>query len=232
MAAERQKVTIRQQCKNFLRGGLCGMFATCCIQPLDITKVRIQLYSEAGAESLNPIKVAKDIFHEGGIRRFYIGLDSALLRQASYTTMRMGLYFNMTDYFLSKKPKGQNLAFWEKCALSLSAGGFASLFGTPFDLALVRVQSDGTLPVEQRRHYKNAGDALVRITKEEGVKNLWRGATPTIVRAMAINLGMLAPFDECKERTAKFTGGYGSKQNILLSSAVSGFFRSVLGTAI
>ena len=229
MSASRERVSIQQQAKNFLRGGLCGMFATSCIQPIDITKVRIQLYSEAGASNLSPFKVAKDIYKEGGMKRFYIGLDSALLRQATYATLRLGLYFNMTSCLLEKKPKGQNLAFWEKCFLSLSAGGVASFFGTPFDLALVRVQSDATVPFEQRRHYKHAGDALLRITKEEGISNLWRGATPTVVRAMVINLGMLAPFDECKERTAKFTGGYGSKCNILLASAVSGFLAAFLG---
>lgn len=33
---------------------------------------------------------------------------------------------------------------------------------------------------------------LCRIVKEEGVAGLFRGATPTIVRAMALNMGMLA----------------------------------------
>lgn len=38
--------------------------------------------------------------------------------------------------------------------------------------------SDGRLPIEQRRNYKNVADALWRITKEEGVFALWKGATP------------------------------------------------------
>ena len=33
--------------KNFLIGGLSGMTATSCIQPIDMVKVRIQLKSEA-----------------------------------------------------------------------------------------------------------------------------------------------------------------------------------------
>ena len=36
--------------------------------------------------------------------------------------------------------------------------------------------------------------------KEEGVPSLWRGCVPTVVRAMSLNLGMLAPFTEVKER--------------------------------
>lgn len=33
------------------------------------------------------------------------------------------------------------------------------------------------------------GDALVRIAKQEGVSRLWAGASPTVVRAMALNFG-------------------------------------------
>jgi len=38
------------------------------------------------------------------------------------------------------------------------------------------------------------------VIKEEGVLGLWRGCTPTVVRAVALNLGMLATYDEAKER--------------------------------
>lgn len=35
-----------------------------------------------------------------------------------------------------------------------------------------------------------------------GLFTLWRGCTPTVVRAMSINFGMLASYDEIKERAA------------------------------
>jgi solute carrier family 25 (mitochondrial oxoglutarate transporter), member 11 len=212
-----------RQIKNYVRGGFSGMFATCCIQPLDIIKVRIQLRSEAVGEglSLSPVQVAKDLYKEGGVRNYYTGLDSALLRQATYTTLRFGFYFNLTDYMKMKKEPGANLSFLEKSLISLTAGGCASLFGTPFDLILVRMQSDGMLPVEQRRNYKNVIDACRRVPKEEGFLNLWKGATPTVIRAMAINFGMLGPYDECKERLAKYFGY--TKKNYIISCAIAGF---------
>lgn len=74
------------------------------------------------------------------------------------------------------------------------------------DLILVRCQADGILPPEQRRNYKNAIDALFRICREEGVLALWRGATPTVLRAMSVNLGTLAPFDEVKDILNRMTG--------------------------
>ena len=79
----------------------------------------------------------------------------------------------------------------EKVGSSLTAGFLGALVGNPSDLALVRFQSDGSLPPEQRRNYKHVFDAFSRIIKEEGLLTLWRGSGPTIVRGMAMNLGMV-----------------------------------------
>lgn len=68
------------------------------------------------------------------------------------------------------------------------------------------MQNDTVLPVEQRRGYKNVIDAFVRIVREEGVAALWKGSVPTAMRAMSLNLGMLAPYDEAKERLKKLSG--------------------------
>jgi len=62
------------------------------------------------------------------------------------------------------------------------------------------MQADNQLPVNERRNYKNVFDAFARITKEEGILGLWRGATPTIIRAVVLNLAMLASYDEVKEK--------------------------------
>ena len=44
----------------------------------------------------------------------------------------------------------------------------------------------------------------VRIVKEDGAIGLFRGAGPTVVRAMALNMGMLASNDEASSRTPCF----------------------------
>ena len=61
------------------------------------------------------------------------------------------------------------------------------------------MQADNQLPVAERRNYKNVFDAFAKITQEDGILGLWRGATPTIVRAIVLNLAMLASYDEAKE---------------------------------
>jgi solute carrier family 25 oxoglutarate transporter 11 len=96
------------------------------------------------------------------------------------------------------------------------------MVGTPADLVLIRMQSDSTLPVESRRNYKNVFDAFGRISKEEGLKSLWKGGAPTVVRAMSLNLGMLVSYDESKEILEKLLGKERANTTWFLSSVISG----------
>ena len=50
------------------------------------------------------------------------------------------------------------------------------------------------------RAVQGVGDALTRIVKDEGVGGLFRGAGPTVARAMALNMGMLASNDQVRPR--------------------------------
>ena len=70
--------------------------------------------------------------------------------------------------------------------------------GNPADLALVRMQADARLPEAERRNYGNVVNAFRRIVKDEGFFALWRGATPTVIRAIVLNLAMLSSYDEVK----------------------------------
>lgn len=73
-------------------------------------------------------------------------------------------------------------------------------------MALIRFQSDNNLPPAEKRNYKNVFDALGRIYREEGVKGLWTGSVPTIMRAMAVNCSQLVAYNETKEQLLKFSG--------------------------
>jgi hypothetical protein len=51
----------------------------------------------------------------------------------------------------------------------------------------------------ERRGYRNVGDALSRIAKEEGYGALYKGLAPNIGRGMTMNMGMMACSDQAKE---------------------------------
>ncbi|MBA0708410.1 hypothetical protein Golax_023538 [Gossypium laxum] len=120
---------------------------------------------------------------------------------------------------------GKPLPLYQKALCGLTAGAIGACFGSPADLALIRMQADATLPAAQRRNYSNAFHALYRIVGDEGVLALWKGAGPTVVRAMALNMGMLASYDQSVE-FFKDSLGLGEAATVIGASAVSGFFAS------
>merc|ERR1712121_19515 len=93
-----------------------------------------------------------------------------------------------------------------KAALGMTAGGSAAFIGTPAEVALIRMTSDGSLPADKRRNYSSVFNALARIYKEEGLTTLWRGATPTMARAMVVNAAQLASYSQAKQ--AILNSGY------------------------
>jgi solute carrier family 25 oxoglutarate transporter 11 len=91
----------------------------------------------------NPqIGVAKDIIAKDGFGALYRGLSAGLLRQATYTTARLGIFQQITAY-AKEMNNGQNLPLWQKAACGLTAGGLGALVGTPADLTLIRMQASG-----------------------------------------------------------------------------------------
>jgi solute carrier family 25 oxoglutarate transporter 11 len=211
----------------FINGGAAGMVATTVIQPIDMIKVRLQLAGEGvkTGPKATPLSVTREIMAAGKVMDLYTGLSAGLLRQAVYTTARLGFF----DTFMKKltiraKDKGTQIGFAERAAAGLSAGGLAAMIGNPADLALIRMQSDGLKSLAERKNYTSVIHALQSIAKSEGVGALWAGAAPTVVRAMALNFGQLAFFSEAKQRL-KDTN-MSSRAQTLSASAIAGFFAS------
>ena len=208
--------------KNFFFGGLSGCIATLVIQPIDMVKVRIQLASELG-QSVSPFKITKDFYRDYGFKAFYRGLDSAIIRQSLYATTRLGIFYSLMDFF---KKQNENVSVMKKSFSSITGGALAAIAANPADLILIRMQSDGILPPEQRRNYRNFIDAFSRVVREEGIFSLWRGCGPTVTRAVIINFALLVPFEEFKQRLKNVI------TDVKTRTMVSSFMASFIGSLI
>ena len=78
------------------------------------------------------------------------------------------------------------------------AGALGGLVGNPSDVVNIRMQNDSSLPIEQRRHYRNAFDGIFRITREEGIPTLFRGLTPNLVRGVLMTALQVVTYDIAK----------------------------------
>ena len=211
-------------CKPYFCGGSAAMFASSCIHPIDLVKVRLQLVGMGSSTGTRPgaVAVAKSVIQQEGVGGLYRGLSASLTRQATYGTARIGLYQAFSDKVSEWRGVKGPLPLGWKFATSFTSGAMASCIGNPFDVSLVRMQADAMQPANERRNYKGVVDAVTRITREEGFGALYHGFRPTLLRAIAMNVGMMASYDTVKETVTELNGKGTSTD--LISSAAAGFF--------
>ena len=174
------------------------MLASACIHPIDLAKVRLQLFATLnpeGTKKPNFVSMIAKMIKEEGVTSVYAGLSASLMRQAIYGTARIGLHRTFSDMLLAANDN-KPLPFYTKAAGGMASGAIAVCIGTPFDVALVRMQADSMKPKESRRNYTHVFNALSRIMREEGFAKLYSGLAPNVLRGMAMNVGMMACYDQ------------------------------------
>jgi len=198
---------LAKKIEPFACGGSAATFASVVIHPIDLAKVRMQLFGQ-----LNPGKpipsfpaLLSAMVKRDGILSVYKGVDASIGRQMVYGTARIGLHRTFSDKLVEMND-GHAISFVQKALSGMASGSIAVCIGTPFDIALVRLQSDGMAKPEDRRNYKNVFDALIRTRKEEGLGALYKGLAPNILRGMSMNVGMMACYDQSKEVVASLLG--------------------------
>jgi len=217
--------------KPFIFGGISGIVATSCIQPIDTVKVRIQIVGETAGKGakIGPLAIGKDILNKEGLNGLYKGIDSAIFRQITYGTARLGTFTFLNNRKIQELG-GKKPDLLTNAGYAVTAGFIASMIGNPADLVLVRFQSDSSLPEADRRGYKNVFDAFRRVVKEEGLYTLWRGASPTVGRAVSLTLGQMASFPEFK-KLVNGARGLGAGEEDVLTRIVASSLAGVVCAA-
>mmetsp|Transcript_30177 Transcript_30177/g.39756 ORF Transcript_30177/g.39756 Transcript_30177/m.39756 type:complete len:306 (+) Transcript_30177:210-1127(+) len=210
----------------FVCGGAAACFASTCIHPIDLAKVRLQLFStlNPGAPKPSFPALLSGMVQKEGFMSIYAGLSAAIMRQAIYGTARIGLHRTFSDKL--EKINGGDVPFYQKTLSGMLSGAIAVTIGTPFDVALVRMQADSMKPLAERNNYANVFDALARVAREEGFKSLYAGLAPNIGRGMSMNVGMLACYDQARQMICAVLGDDPKKPGLpaqLASSATAGF---------
>ena len=203
----------------------CG--ASCCVHPLDVIRVNLQVDQSKGGARVykGMLHCATTIMNRGGPTALYSGLSAGMFRQVTYGGPRMAFYPVLVEKVLAPGETTATLPLWKKFMCGATAGGVASILGVPSEVSLVRMSADQKLPVDDpgRRNYSSVIDALTRVAKEEGVGQLWEGAAPTVARAVLLNAGQLAVYSQAKGEVDKMglTGIPNKFVSSLLASLVA-----------
>jgi solute carrier family 25 phosphate transporter 23/24/25/41 len=180
-----------QSWSKFVSGGLAGMASQFAVYPIDTLKFRMQCETVSGGLHGNRliIATAKKMWTTGGIVAYYRGLPMGLFGIFPYAALDLGTFEYLKRYIATKNAK--RLGCHEEDAepggfMTAAIGGFSGAFGAsavyPLNVLRTRLQSQGT--VLHPRTYTGIMDVTRQTIQGEGVRGLFRGLTPNLLKVI------------------------------------------------
>lgn len=146
------------------------------------------------------IGTVRKIAAEEGALKLWDGLFPGLQRQVIFAGLRIGLYVPVRDIVTGPLPEGVFPTLGQKILTGIITGGIAISFANPTDLVKVKMQGQGVAVLQgQPRQYANSFDCYRQIIADGGVKKLWTGYAPNLMRNCVINAAELASYDQYKQ---------------------------------
>ncbi|KAI8897358.1 mitochondrial carrier domain-containing protein [Globomyces pollinis-pini] len=172
---------------SFFYGGIACCVAAVFTHPIDTIKIRLQLNGELAAKGNS--NVISNMIRSEGIVSLWRGLSASVLREASYSTIRMGLYQPFKT-ILSDNEKVEPL--WKKIAAGGLSGMIGAAIANPTDLIKVRFQASAAAG------HVTIWSTVRDIVSKEGIPGLYRGVGPTTQRAIIVTAAQLSSYDHSK----------------------------------
>lgn len=175
--------------KSVSAAGTAAVVTVTGIHPIDVVKTRLQISGDGGRnyKALGIGGTVSVIASEEGVAAFWKGIGAAWLREASYTSLRIGLYGPIKHAMGVKNDSNFVLKF---TAGSL-AGAIGSLAGNPFDVLKTRMMaSEGRTP--------SFGASFSHLYRTQGFGGFYRGLEANVMRAMVLNGTKMACYDQIK----------------------------------
>lgn len=172
--------------RRLLAGFAAGVTeALVIVTPFEVVKIRLQQQKGLSKEQMlykGPVHCARMTVQQDGIRGLWAGAAPTVLRNG---TNQMCLFWakNHMDGILWGKTEGDGM---QLTPLQSMGSGFSAAFlgpiaTGPFDVVKTRLmaqqkQADG------KKKYSSFFNALVTIPREEGLRAMWRGLLPRLMR--------------------------------------------------
>ena len=181
--------TILSKC--FAGGVGCGL-AGFVTNPCDVIKVRNQQFADTKYQGFR--STALSILKEESFYGFFKGATASVLRECTYSALRMGLYEPIkTKYSVLFNDDGSSPIV--KWLSAFTSGAIGSAIFNPIDVVKVRFQSAGPNKVPP---YSSIPNAFYTIYSEKGLSGLYIGTSATVTRAAFLTSAELGSYDIMK----------------------------------
>mmetsp|Transcript_28098 Transcript_28098/g.26956 ORF Transcript_28098/g.26956 Transcript_28098/m.26956 type:complete len:290 (+) Transcript_28098:110-979(+) len=179
--------------KSLAAAGTSAVISVTGIHPIDVVKTRLQVSGDGtnGARNYKALGIRGTVAvigSEEGIAAFWKGIGPAWLREASYTSLRLGLYAPI-KHLLGVKADS---AFILKFGAGSLAGGIGSIAGNPFDVLKTRMMT------AEGKIQPSMMEAATILYKQQGMGGFYRGIEANVMRAMVLNGTKMSCYDQIK----------------------------------
>ena len=193
---------IADAARDMLAAGVANAVSSALLNPSDVTKIRLQ--SPGGAE-LYPGGllgcVQQIVRHEGASSLWLTGLTASMLREAFYSTTRMGLY-----PYVKKLLGTTDANLTGKIAAGAVTGALGSIISNPIDVVKISLMAEAGAIGADGKYTSGlqAGRqpswphtfAALRSVVADG--HALRGAVPSVSRGVLMAATQLSTYDHSK----------------------------------
>eukprot|EP00897_Mesotaenium_endlicherianum_P002120 jgi/Mesen1/1936/ME000146S01017 len=168
--------------RTFAAGALSGIITSCALQPLDVIRTQMQAGAVNGQKVTSMGGVFRSIVQKQGVTGLWRGTGPTAIRIG----LGAGLYFSLLDYallVLHSLPRTKDLPRDKlPASLTMTAGavtrGIAAAALCPVTVVKTRME----YVREGSSQYRGTLHALTSIGRTEGLRGLFSGLGPTLVR--------------------------------------------------
>ena len=153
--------------------------------------VQQQLAGMRGEVPLGMLAQTASIWQSEGLRGLYRGFSAAALREATYSSLRFGLYEPL-KVALDTSGGEEELPVWKKITAGLVAGAGAAAIASPTDLLMIQMAASKRFPPPSM--FQVGREVIAR----EGVLGLYKGLGTTVARAAVLGATKMATYDVVK----------------------------------
>ncbi|WPH01994.1 mitochondrial oxaloacetate transport protein [Acrodontium crateriforme] len=226
---------------SFIAGGIAACGAVTVTHSFETVKIRLQLQGELQAKGDAPrmykgvLHGARVIYTNEGMKGLLRGLSCGYIYQMTLNGCRLGFYdpirTSINSLILRRDishMSDPDIKQYQSLPINIIAGASSGILGaaagSPFFLVKTRLQSYSPfLPVGTQHQYRNAWDGLSQIYRAEGMKGLYRGIGPAMVRTGFGSSVQLPTYFLAKRRLQSWFDLKDGPALHLLSSSASGF---------